>query len=77
MKREIEGGDNMRDLSELHAYELGEIVWQHRSGATDIYIAKRLRAKLWQVTNYIRDVKKRFGANAEMCHEPKPGESKP
>ena len=49
----IEGGENMRDISELHQSEIGEIVWQHRSGASNLYIAKRLRVKLWQIENYV------------------------
>ncbi len=56
IKLETEGGDNMRDIAELHASEIGEIAWQHKSGNTPEYIAKRLRVKLWQVKNYIKQV---------------------
>ena len=53
----VEGGSNMRDIHELHQSEIGEIIWQHKSGATNEYISHRLRVKLWQVENYIKTVK--------------------
>ncbi len=56
----FEGGENMRDISELHQSEIGEIVWQHRSGAHNLYISKRLRVKLWQVENYLNSLSERM-----------------
>ena len=56
----IEGGENMRDISELHQSEVGEIVWQYRSGASKLHIAKRHRRKLWQVENYVNRLRERM-----------------
>ena len=56
LKSEIEGGENMRDIAELHASELGGIIWQHKSHQSPEHIAKRLRVKLWQVKRYIKEV---------------------
>lgn|SRR5574343_458785 len=58
IKRQIEGGDNMRDISECHQSEIGEIIWLHKSGNESLYIAKKLRVKLWQVNQLIQDAKK-------------------
>ncbi|MFA5715195.1 MAG: hypothetical protein WC998_05620 [Candidatus Paceibacterota bacterium] len=55
IKRQIEGGDNMRDISECHQSEIGEIIWLHKSGNESIYIAKKLRVKLFQVNQLIQD----------------------
>ena len=58
IKIQVEGGENMKDISELHPSELGEIIWQHESGLSNKFIAKKLNVKLWQVDNYIKDVKR-------------------
>lgn len=56
IKRQVEGGDNMRDIAECHQSEIGEIIWLHKSGNKSIYIAKKLRVKLFQVNQLIQDV---------------------
>lgn len=60
IQNQIEGGKNMRDIAELHASELGEIIWQNRSGASAEYISKRLRVKLWQIERYVQSVEVRI-----------------
>jgi len=58
---DTEGGPNRRDISELSPCELGEIIWKHKSGYSTESIASSLRAKLWQVSNYIKSVRKGAG----------------
>ena len=60
MQINAEGGENMRDISELHSSEIGEIVWKYRNGQSPLYIAKRLRVKLWQVDNFIKELRDRL-----------------
>ena len=56
---ESEGGENMRDITELNQAELGEIVWHFRNGETFLYIARKLRIQLWQVEEYMKEVREK------------------
>ena len=57
---DLEGGENMRDIFFLHNSELGEIIWQHKSGASSLQIAQKLKVKKWQVEQYIKKVESRI-----------------
>lgn len=53
-----EGGLHRGDVADLHPSRQGEIVWLHKSGASNEHIATKLNVKLWQVKNYIEHVKR-------------------